>query len=204
MGESGHTYDDVLASATARLDENVASMERETRAAGGRFLSRTVLVSCLREAVEKTVGRLSDGAILSVLATRPELLHADPEAYGQQPTPREAMEHSLVRAVRSDLNEVAVSRLGEGQDADTLPEAVAAALAAMDEIIAGGVRFRDAEDTRRILQAGEWDVDLGYGMGSFLSDFLVRHGRRAEAGDLMAAIESREVAMEGQGAPTPR
>jgi hypothetical protein len=204
MGERGQTYDDVVATVTGHFEEAVGVAERLVGKAGGRFLAKGALDTCMAESIKRVLSETSDVALLSVVASRPWLLHAEPGLYGQFPTPREGLERSLGASVAKDLAETKLARLGEGQDQDTLPAMAEASLAALAEIEAGGRRFRDAGDARRVLSAGDWESDLVYGIGMPLADFLGANGREGVGNDLRAAIEAREVVLGRTAGPAPR
>ena len=204
MSERGKTYDDVLAMASERFEAILVEAERTVAAAGGRFMSKTALNECMAKALVATIEGTSDIALLAVLATRPELLHADPELHGDIPTPRQSLDHALKVAAYRDLATTRLARLGEGQHEDTLQETVEAALNALAEVESSGARFPLAADARRILSTGDWEDGMSYGMGMPLAGFLIENGRPGLGNDLMAAFEARETVMARGTGPGPR
>lgn len=204
MAESGLRYDDILADVRQHFGTGVSVSEQVLAHIGGRFLSRLTLSALMDAAIEQVVEESSDTALLAVLSNRPDLLHVEPKLYGPIPTPRKAMEHALKTSIREDLRDFAFVRLGEGQDADTLPETAGAALKALAEIEAGGTRYREGAGIRRVFGEGDWENPIVYGVGIMLADFLLASGRKGVANDLRAAIEARETVMAMSSGPSPR
>jgi len=204
MGERGHTYDDVIGTATERFHAAVGTARLAVTEAGGRLLSTTTLTACMLEAIKETVEGLSDIALLSAAMTRPDILHAGPGLYGELPTPRKSMDHAFKAQAYRDLSEIRLASVADGQDEDTLPDAARAALVALSEVEASGRRFRLADDAREALTSGDWDDDLVHGCGMPLAEFLAGNGRPDAGNDLRAAIEAREAVMASSGAPGMR
>jgi hypothetical protein len=197
-------YDEITRDAGEAFDGAVRKARRDAERDGGSFVRHRAAEAAARSAISETVGRMTDADLLSVTASRPALLHYDPEASGPIPTPGEALRGSLRRSLLTGLQGAIREAVADGQTPDSLPEAVEAALRTMDEAVARGEPFRDAKDVREHLEDLDRDFGLSHGMASHLARFLADAGHRGVANDLSAAFDGREAVMARGDAPSPR
>ncbi len=197
-------YQEITRDTAEAFEGAVRRARREAERGGGSYLRGKDAEAAARGAASEAVGRLTDADLLSVVASRPELLHFDPEASGQIPTPGEALRSSLRKSLRKGLREEVLEAVADGQTPDSLPEAVEAALKAMDEAVAGGQAFPDASVIREHLEDLDRDFWFSYGMGLHLAKHLAIAGYAGVANDLAAAFDGREAVMARGSAPSPR
>lgn len=197
-------YDEITRDAGTAFDGAIRRARGDAGRDGGSFLRLRAAETAARSAISETVGRMTDADLLSVAASRPSLLHYDPEASGPIPTPGEALRGSLRRSLLTGLRGAIYEAVAEGQTPDSLTDAVGAALGTMDEAIARGRPFRDARDVREHLEDLDTDIGLSHGMASHLARFLADAGHRGVANDLSAAFDGRETVMARGEAPSPR
>lgn len=186
-------FDRTGKSARARFEALAVAALAEARGNGARMVPLRLLEGCRYRAVRETAASLTDAELLGLVATRPALLDLDERTDVRIRSPRDVLRLALANALSDTLCERMEEIVSYGQDADTLPAAVAAALAALDGLEAEGVAYPLLDTAREVL--GEWGEGAST-LALHACAFLDDNGRRGPAQDLEAAIDGREI-LEG-------